>query len=168
MSLVVATWNIQWQFGDWEERQEPIASTLVDLEADVIMLQESWLAQVEQLGERLGFEHTWAGHESSKGPERSMGNAVLSRWPIKTSAHRFLPDDQGREYRTIVSARIETPFGILPTFSTHLEHRYDQSATRQLMLAEASTFIEEHASGALPPVLCGDLNAVHDLSLIHI
>jgi len=51
---------------------------------------------------------------------------------------------------------------MLPTFTTHLEHRYDQSATRQDQLAQASLFIEDHARGKFPPVLTGDLNAVHD------
>ena len=47
MSFVIGTWNVQWQFGDWEERQPAIADVLRTLDADVIMLQESWRGQVE-------------------------------------------------------------------------------------------------------------------------
>ena len=162
MAITVATWNIQWQFGEWEERQPGIAAVLGELGADVIMLQESWPAQVERFATGLGYEHVWTGHNPKDDPERGMGNAILSRWPIVSSAHRFLPDDEGREYRTVLSARIDTPFGVLPAFTTHLEYRYDRSATRMNQLQLASEFIEEHASGALPPVLTGDLNAVHD------
>lgn len=162
MSLVIATWNLQWQFGEWEPRQPAIAATLESLDADVIMVQESWRGQVERLAVKLGFEHVWSGHDPHDDPERNMGNAIISRWPIKTSAHRFLEDAKGRQYRSILSARIETPSGILPAFTTHLEHRYDQSATRIHQLTLASEFIEDHAKGALPPVLTGDLNAVHD------
>jgi len=162
MSFVVGTWNLQWQFAEWEERQPAIVNVLADLDADVVMLQESWRSQVERLAEMLGYHHTWAGYDPGDNPERSMGNAILSRSPIQSSAHIFLPDEKGREYRTIVSARIATPFGILPAFTTHLDHRYDQSATRMSQLAMASEFIEEHGDGALPPVLAGDLNAVHD------
>lgn len=162
MSFVVATWNLQWQFGNWEERQPAILAVLAELAPDVIMLQESWQGQVERLATELGYESAWAGHDPRDDPERNMGNAILSRWPIQTKAHRFLPDAEGREYRTILSARIKTPAGILPAFTTHLDHRYDQSATRVSQLQLASEFIEEHASGALPPVLTGDLNAVHD------
>jgi endonuclease/exonuclease/phosphatase family metal-dependent hydrolase len=162
MSFVVATWNVQWQFGEWESRQPAIESTLASLDADVVMLQESWRGQVDRLAKQLGYESVWAGHDSRDNPERSMGNAILSRWPIETTAHRFLDDAQGRQYRTIVCARINTPHGIVPAFTTHLEHRYDQSATRMQQLQLASEFIEEHATGGLPPVLTGDLNAVHD------
>jgi endonuclease/exonuclease/phosphatase family metal-dependent hydrolase len=37
MSFVIGTWNVQWQFGDWEERQPAIADVLRTLDADVIM-----------------------------------------------------------------------------------------------------------------------------------
>jgi endonuclease/exonuclease/phosphatase family metal-dependent hydrolase len=160
MAVVIATWNVQWQFNEWEERQPAIAAVLGDLDADVIMLQESWRGQVDRLADELGFHHIWAGHDPRGDYERSMGNAILSRWPIQTNAHRFLADAKGREYRTIVFARIKTPFGTLPAFTTHLDHHFDQSATRSSQLAAASEFIEIHASGDLPPILTGDLNAV--------
>lgn len=162
MPFTVATWNIQWQFGNWEERQPALATALTQVQPDVLMLQECWQTQVDGFAAELGFEWAWAGHESSKNPQRAMGNAILSRWPIVDNAFRFLPDGQGREYRTIVHAAIDTPYGRLPAFCTHLEHRYDQSATRMSQLQLASEFIAEHDSGQLPPVLCGDLNAVHD------
>ena len=162
MPFVIATWNVQWQFGEWEERQPAIDATLQALDADVLMLQECWRGQVERIAELLGFEHVWAGWDGHDNPERAMGNAVLSRWPIEKTDKRFLPDSQGREYRTIVGARIKTPWGMLPAFSTHLEYRYDQSATRMNQLQIASEFIETLASGKLPPIVAGDLNAVHD------
>jgi len=162
VSFVVATWNLQWQFGDWEERQPAIASALESVGADVIMVQESWRGQVERLAAKLDFEYAWCGHDPHDDPERNMGNAILSRWPITASEHRFLEDGKGRQYRTILFAKVETPWGTLPAFTTHLEHRYDQSATRISQLSLASKFIEKHDDGALPPVLTGDLNAVHD------
>jgi len=162
VTLTLGTWNVQWQFGEWEARQPAILQVLRDLDADVVMLQESWRGQVERFASELGYHPTWAGHDPHGDPERSMGNAILSRWPIQTSAHRFLADNQGREYRTILSARINTPIGILPAFTTHLDYHFDGSATRLAQLATASAFIEEHANGVLPPILTGDLNAVHD------
>lgn len=162
MSLVVATWNVQWQFGSWEERQPAIAATLAALDADVITLQESWRGQVGRLAEQLDMEVVWSGHDPHDDPERNMGNAILSRWPITRTDHRFLEDDKGRRYRTILLARIKTPWAILPMFTTHLDHRYDQSATRISQLSQASEFIEKHDKGGFPPMLTGDLNAVHD------
>jgi len=162
VTLAVATWNVQWQFGAWEQRQAPILATLTKLSAPVIMLQETWRDQAEHIGETLGLETVWAGHDSNDNPARSMGNAILSRWPIQSTHFRFLDDAKGRQYRTIVSAQIETPWGILPAFTTHLDHNFDQSATRIAQLAQASEFIEQHALGDFPPILTGDLNAVHD------
>lgn len=40
--LKVLNWNIWWRFGPWEERAEAIASTLAEIDADVITLQEVW------------------------------------------------------------------------------------------------------------------------------
>lgn len=162
MTLTIGTWNVQWQFGEWQTRQPAIEQVLRELDADVVTLQESWRGQADRLADELGYHATWAGYDPHDDPARSMGNAILSRWPIQTEAHRFLEDAEGRSYRTILSARIKTPFGILPAFTTHLDYHFDGSATRIAQLAAASEFVEEHSGGALPPILTGDLNAVHD------
>jgi len=163
VSFVVGTWNVQWQFGDWKSRQPAVAGALAALDADVITLQETWPAQVSRLADELGYEHVWAGHQKDDDPERGMGNAILSRWPIAQRAHRFLTDNKGREYRTIVQALIDSPAAQLPVFTTHIDHRFDQSATRVQQLQAASAFIEEHTpKGGFPPILTGDFNAVHD------
>ena len=86
MSFVVATWNVQWQFGDWQTRQAAISDVVAALDADVVLLQESWPGQVERLAETLGYQSVWAGHtadDAEDDPERGMGNAILSRWPIE-------------------------------------------------------------------------------------
>lgn len=161
-SFTIATWNVQWQFGEWEQRQPAIAATLAALDAPVVTLQETWRGQIEQLAADLGYEYCWAGHDHGDDPQRSMGNAILSRWPVASSEHRFLEDAQGRNYRTILGAQLDSPVGRWPVFTTHLEHRFDQSVTRQSQLQLASEFIEVHATSELPPILAADLNAVHD------
>lgn len=163
MSLIIATWNVQWQFGDWEERQPAILETLRAVSADIITLQETWTGQVDEIATALGYEATWAGYQSGDDERdgRAMGNAVLSRLPMIDTSHRFLAELDGREYRTVVGACVETPQGTLPVFTTHLNHRFDQSETRMAQLAVASEFVEEHAAD-LPPILTGDLNAVPD------
>jgi len=165
MTIRLATWNLWWQFGDHEARQSGIASTLETVAADVIGVQESWPGQVERLADHLGFEHAWIGNrpeEAPDDPERGMGNAVLSRWPILDAEHQFLDDGRGRKYRTVLGSLIETPFGVLPFFTTHLNFAYDESEIRMAQLQDVSEFIESLAVGDLPPVLVGDLNAVAD------
>ena len=46
MSLVIATWNVQWQFGDWKDRQAAIAAVLA---AAVVWLNSSNAALAERL-----------------------------------------------------------------------------------------------------------------------
>lgn len=163
MSLTVATWNVQWQFGDWMARQPAIEQVLVELDADVVALQETWRSQAEGLADRLGLTAVWAGHDPHDDPGRSMGNAILARSPIANHDFCFLEDARRRSYRTILGATLDTPAGLLPVFTTHLEHRFDQSATRISQLQTAGEFIEQHATGSdLPPILMGDLNAVSD------
>lgn len=165
MTIRVATWNLRWQFGDHEARQPAITSTLESVGADVIGVQESWPGQVTRLGEHLGFEQTWVGNRPEEAPdddERGMGNAVLSRWPILDVEHRFLDDGRGRMYRTVLGTLIETPFGVLPFFTTHLNHGFDETEVRQAQLLEICEFVEGLRVGDLPPVLVGDFNAVPD------
>ena len=164
-TIRLATWNLWHQFGDFESRQGPIRDTLAGVDPDVFGVQESWPGQVERLAEHLGYEHAWVGNrpeEAPDDPERGMGNAVLSRWPILDAEHQFLDDGRGREYRTVLATLIESPFGVLPFFTTHLNFAYDESEVRMAQLGEVSEFVEGLAVGDLPPVLAGDLNAVPD------
>lgn len=158
---------MQWQFGDWQQRQPAILETLRALDADIVTLQETWPGQIDELARSLGYDSTWGGKqrpdsEDPDGEDRAMGNAVLSRWPIAERSQDYLAEVDGREYRTVVGARIETPAGILPIFTTHLNHRFDQSSTRVAQLQALSEHVEEHGESTLPPIVTGDLNAIPD------
>lgn len=167
MTLRLLTWNLQWQFGDWQARQPAIAQVLRSEDPNIALLQETLPAQITRLANERDCASCWAGYQrpDSDDPSQAMGNAIVSRWPIEHHDHRFLQDRQGRSYRTILGASVASPHGRLNVFVTHLEHRYDQSTTRIAQLQAASEFIEEfhtaHTS-ELPPVLGGDLNAVAD------
>jgi len=45
----VLTWNIWWRFGPWQRRQPAISSTLAQIDADIIALQEVWSDQTTNL-----------------------------------------------------------------------------------------------------------------------
>ncbi|MEZ5228076.1 MAG: endonuclease/exonuclease/phosphatase family protein [Acidimicrobiales bacterium] len=57
----VATWNLWWRFGPWEERQPAIRAALADIDADVVLLQEVFGPtadhhdQAEDLADHLGM-----------------------------------------------------------------------------------------------------------------
>jgi endonuclease/exonuclease/phosphatase family metal-dependent hydrolase len=167
----VATWNLWWRFGpDPEARFPGIEATLRELDADVICLQEVYgnrqgASDADRLGTLLGLH---AIHTSSDTTvEESLGNALLSRWPIQTRGEQALPDSRGPTgHRKALWAVLSAPFGSLPVISTHLAHRFDESSVRQLQVRAVAAL----AAGLRPPdnadappvLLCGDLNAVPD------
>ena len=95
------------------------------------------------------------------GDELSLGNAILSRWPITAHAQTGLPaGDLADEGRVAVHARIDTPGGALPLFTTHLTHQPGRSQVRTAQVRRLAQFVAEHAAGcAYTPVVTGDLNA---------
>lgn len=180
----VLTWNLWWRNGPWQRRREAIAATLAELAPDVCGLQEVWGSPTDpdavtdvtdatdatdnlaaDLAERLGMHWCWAARAPRRswqrvhGPHLRFGNAVLSRWPITAHAETPLPVEDGQE-RVALHARIETPAGPLPFFTTHLSHQLGASAARLAQVRTLAGFVAGHASGhPLPPVVTGDLNA---------
>jgi endonuclease/exonuclease/phosphatase family metal-dependent hydrolase len=164
----VMTWNLWGRFGPWQHRLEAITATIAEVNPDVCGLQEVWLAGQENLAgvlaERLGGEWRWARAARSSGAEDlSIGNAILTRWPILADAELHLPVPEGDQGRIALHARIETPGGVLPMFTTHFTHHLHASATRVAQAGHLAEFVAEHAAGcAYPPVVTGDLNAEPD------
>jgi len=161
--LRVATWNVWWRFGPWEERQPAIAETLQRIDADVIGLQEVWdvpdgPGQAEMLAERLGYEHVFAS--SLDAGDAMFGNAVLSRWPIAASDTRPLPSTPTMPgFRVALKAEVEGPRGRFELYTTHLNFRYDESDIRQAQVRTLAEFVAESTGRKFPPIVCGDFNA---------
>ena len=160
-TLRVATWNLWWRFGPWEERQPAIAATLRALDADVVACQEVWgdgaTSQAEVLGAELGLHHAYVSLHEAGGLR--FGNAVLSRWPLVAAHHRPLPAAEGPSHRSVLHARVAGPRGGLDVFTTHLDYRFDRSAVRQAQVAEVCRFVAEHRHDDALALLAGDLNA---------
>jgi endonuclease/exonuclease/phosphatase family metal-dependent hydrolase len=95
-----------------------------------------------------------------------FANAVVARWPLTIVTDEALPCVDGAPgHRRIVAARVATPWGAWPVASTHLDHRFDASASRQRQVRRvmelASTWRGDPATD-LPVVVGADLNAVPD------
>ena len=164
----ILSWNLWWRYGPWERRWQAIAATLAEVRPDLCGLQEVWGAPGENLAadlaERLGMHWCWAAAptgRSARSDELSTGNAILSRWPIVTQARADLPTgDLADGGRVAVHARIDTPGGALPIFTTHLTYGPGRSHVRTAQVRRLAGFVAEHAADcAYPPVVTGDLNA---------
>jgi endonuclease/exonuclease/phosphatase family metal-dependent hydrolase len=164
----VVSWNLWWRYGPWERRREAIAATLAEVRPDLCGLQEVWGGAGENLAAdlagRLGMHWCWAVAAKGRGAggdELSLGNAILSRWPITAHAQADLPvGGMVDEGRVAVHARIDTPGGALPMFTTHLTYRPGLSQVRTAQVHRLAQFVAEHGTEcAYPPVVTGDLNA---------
>lgn len=163
------TWNLWWHFGDHEARWPHIVRTIASAEPDVLCLQEVWSDEsgaddADRLATELGFNVTRTDPVFWNG--QSFGNAVLSRWPVERIADERLPRADGElSHRRVVAARVDTPWGPWPVASTHLDHRFDASATRQAQLRrvmELGLAWRGDPETDLPLVIGADLNALPD------
>lgn len=168
MALRVMTWNLWWRFGPWEHRRPAIVELIRAVDPDVLCLQEVWSDAADDEAERIaraaGLHAVRTAPILSGG--QSFGNAVLSRWPLEPLADEALPRADGEPgHRRVVAAAALTPWGRWPVASTHLDHRFDASATRQ---AQAAHLLERaiewrgEPERDLPLVVGADLNAVAD------
>ena len=169
-SVRVMTWNLWWRFGDWQRRERAIVETIRSAEADVVCLQEVWvdadadadLATI--IGAELGY-HTLRNVSVGRGAV-GFANAVLARWPIELIADEPLPRRDGSPgHRRVIAGGVASPWGRWPVASTHLDHRFDDSLTRQVQarrLLELSAGWRGDPATDLPVVIGADLNAVPD------
>lgn len=181
--LRVMTWNVWWRFGDWRARRDAILAVLRAEQPDVVGLQEVWATEDENLAqwlaERLGMEFAWSPSPSPQRWQRRLamtgedgedsgaiafGNAVLSRHPLREQRIASLPSGTGEdEGRTALQVLLDTPGGVLPFTTTHLNSSPAESAVRVAQVGDVVRFVAERhrrSENRYPPVLTGDFNAV--------
>jgi len=164
----VATLNIWNRFGPWEQRLVAIRAGMAALAPDIIGLQEvvrldadegDALDQAAAIADGLGYLTAF----SRARDERYYGNAVLSRWPIVRRHVYELPRCGTDERRTLLFAEIESPFGPIPFFVTHLNWKFDEGHVRVAQIREIVLRVEAVAkSRSFPAILVGDFNAEPD------
>jgi endonuclease/exonuclease/phosphatase family metal-dependent hydrolase len=178
-TLRIATLNIWNKSGPWQARLEVIRHGVAALGADVIGLQEvlrlapnglaafvptSETCQATEIAEGLGYRIAYAP-ATSYGGGLLFGNALLSRFPILAAQGFELPHLESGEKRSLLYTLLQTPFGELPVFVTHLNWKLHHGYVR---LAQVKAIAEHVAKlapingEALPPVLMGDFNAEPD------
>jgi endonuclease/exonuclease/phosphatase family metal-dependent hydrolase len=169
-TIRVLSWNLWWRYGPWQQRRGAIAAALAEIAPDVCGVQEVWGNSAEnmaaELADQLGMHWCWARNplseywEQRHGAGIAIGNAVLSRWPIVEQAEIPLPTGDGVERRMALHARIDTPGGALPFFTTHLTYQPGASAARVAQVRSLVPFVAKYGlDHPYPPVVTGDLNA---------
>ncbi len=165
----MVSWNLWWRFGDWERRLDAIRSVLTELQPDICGFQEVWTEpgrnQAEILAAEFGMYGAFApapvlARWRRDVPDRTIGtgNAVISRWPIKSGICQ-LPGDDGRN---MLHAAIDAPAGRIDFFTTQLTSEIGRSAERRDQVADVAKYIRDKRNGLYPPILTGDLNAEPD------
>ncbi|MHA2504413.1 MAG: endonuclease/exonuclease/phosphatase family protein [Candidatus Kariarchaeaceae archaeon] len=162
--ITVMTYNIhQWFVADSGEATDKtgayifreLLSVIEDANPDIIGLQESEGARfssgnvqgVAWLAEQLGMYYYYGGPTQ----EQLYGNAILSFWPIVETAYEIYPRPEGIE-RAMVQVSIDSPYGLLRMFNTHIEiSRFD-------MAQKASILRLIDAVGDEPAIITGDFN----------
>jgi endonuclease/exonuclease/phosphatase family metal-dependent hydrolase len=164
----VATLNIWNRFGPWEQRLAAIRAGMASLAPDLVGLQEvvrleagegDALDQAAAIADGLGYHIAY----SRARDERYFGNAALSRWPIARQHVYELPRGGTEERRTLLFAEVESPFGAIPFFVTHLNWKFDEGHVRAAQVREIVLRVESLAVvGSFPAVVVGDFNAEPD------
>ncbi len=167
--LRVLTLNIWNRSGPWQDRLELIRAGVKELQPDVIGLQEVVVdgdqSQAKEIAAGFGYEIAFGrAHAYTSGA--LFGNAVLSKFPIEASMNRDLPSP-GTGPRAAIFAKLRTPFGLLPFYSTHLAWKFEEGFIREKQARALAIFVKETAKeDELPAIVVGDLNTRPDATEI--
>lgn len=171
MRLRLLSLNIWHREAPWEQRREVIRRGLRALQPDIVALQEvlelrmgdTVQSQAEELLRDLPYRFVF-GPAQHIGPGFEFGNALASRYPLHDHEVLPLPGAETGETRSLVFARVETPYGLVPVCATHLNWKLHHGSVRIRQLQRIVEFIEERApiGETYPPILMGDLNAEPD------
>ncbi len=155
----LVTWNTLWRFGDWQPRQSVLQEQLLEQNADVVLLQETWPAQARELAaacemQVLGFS---GGHFdqtlSSVPTDAEFGNAVLARSGEIVVDQPF-PSPGDPAPRRLLMAQVEGRY-----FATsHLSHMADAGENRAAQLRRIVALIAGAIGEDTPFVFGGDCN----------
>jgi endonuclease/exonuclease/phosphatase family metal-dependent hydrolase len=166
--LRILTLNIWHREAPWEARRELIRRGIEELDPDIIGLQEvlelrlgeARQNQAEELLRELPYQHVF-GAAQTLGPGFEFGNVIASKHPLSGYEVLRLPGEETGETRSVVHARVASPYGDVPVFVTHLNWKLHHGSVRIGQVKELVRFVSERApiGETFPPVLMGDFNA---------
>jgi endonuclease/exonuclease/phosphatase family metal-dependent hydrolase len=153
-----------WGSNHWPERRTEVVTWISELQPDVVALQEVERGaedQLEWLASHTEMHHAFAGEPRGGGPP--FGNAILSTFVIESYDSLELPLlGRALERRFALLTRIATTDGVTNVCTTHLSHLFGDGVVREAQVVALADWVDAQPRGVLPPILCGDLNALPD------
>ncbi|XP_021624302.1 uncharacterized protein LOC110623608 [Manihot esculenta] len=138
--------------GDSYRSTRTVVEVLEELDADILALQdvkaeeEKSMKPLSDLAAALGMNYVFA---ESWAPE--YGNAILSKWPIKSWKVQKIFDDT--DFRNVLKATIDVPEnGEVNFYCTHLDHLDENWRMKQI-----NAIIQSNDG---PHILAGGLNSL--------
>lgn len=158
----VVTWNVWGLYGPWQEREEAIVATLQKAGPDILVLAESWAkeddSQCARLAGPLGLpHHAFSGVPAQEDESALSGVAVMSRWPISSSASATFGSLR------VQFALVDGPRGPLQVYGVVMDAWWlDESQARQDAVRGLLQLLHKSQDDRTPMIVCGDFNADPD------
>jgi len=157
--LRVISWNIR--FSREIEMAMAELNDVAELRgADVLLLQEMDEFAVESIATALGYNYVYFPASIHCQTGRNFGNAILTKWKIKTAGKLLLPHPSPHtgEIRTATRAVISAGGRGLLTYSVHTETFALSLDRRQEQFQELIDDIENEGTQAV--IVGGDFNTL--------
>ncbi len=167
-SLRIVTLNLWNGQRGVERRMEVLMPQLLALQPHVVTLQEvlespTGVQQGKLIASALRAEYRF-GCVDECSPDGPIGNAIVSRLPIRGESHLKLPGPPG-DRRGAVRCELETEAGRFSIVTTHLTWELDGPQHREQQVLVLDEFARANP-GPIPTVMTGDFNCTPD-SLVH-
>ena len=139
---------------------ERVGAEIKAWQPDVVLLQEvddhrrgtGSTRQAEVLGGLTDLSWVYGGNQQRPdgGP---IGNAILSKFPVKAWKNTLLPQAGGKQRRGLLHAVLDVKGTEISVYSTHFAHR-----SAGARLAQARAAVRTMAADPRPKIIGGDLN----------
>lgn len=175
MKLSYFQWNT-WYLEDIHN----IANYLKDNLADVIALQELTVSHPGQsekdtpryIAEQLGYHYCTGGENFTEdGEDRWFGNAILSKYPIKSHRQTWVNEPIGTggfddEFRTYLEAILDVNGTEVTIGTTHMSYTHEFKVTDRKRQETNKLLVELKKNVDKNFIFSGDLNATPDSYVI--
>lgn len=160
----VINWNIKFaERIDQAIEELSVVESLQD--ADIIILQEMDDEGVEKIAREFGYNYIYYPASIHNKTGRAFGNAVLSRWPIKSHQKIILPHESptNRQRRILVKTIITIGDQDVAVFSVHTETPVLSRVKRNDQVERISEAIENSEQDCI--IVAGDFNTFSSRSV---